>query len=381
MLVLVLVCAVFAIIFLIDGDKTGTIMASFHIRESGRWQAKVRRAGGVLSKTFEKKADAEAWARKIESELERGVWRDTAEADRTTLAEALERYGREVTPRKKGAMQESYRVAALQRLPLARKSLSRVTAMDIARFRDDELEALKPATVAKHLALLSSVFEVARKEWGIEVDNPVRKIAKPKFDNARARRLSPDELRYLLSAVDEPGCSVKTKAGDRRNEWMPLIVRWAIETAMRQGEILALDWRHVDLDKRTAHLPETKNGTARTVPLSTAAVALIRPAGNVQRLRKGRVFSTTASALKQSFARAVTRARREYEKDCAARGDDPAPGFLEDLHFHDLRHEATSRLAERLQMHELMRVTGHKDTRMLARYYHPRPEDLAKKLG
>lgn len=357
-------------------------MATFQQREGGRWQAKVRRRGYPdQSKTFAKRTDAEAWARKVESELERGVWRDTAEAERTTLAEALERYEKEVTPRKKGAAQEVYRVRALARLPLARRALARIRGSDIAEFRDAELARLAPSSVVKQLALLSNLFEVARKEWGIEVDNPVRKISKPKFDNARERRLEVEEERYLLAAVDDPGHSVRAKSGDRRNEWMPLIVRWAIETAMRQSEILALDWRHVDLDKRTAHLPETKNGTSRTVPLSSAAVALIRPAGNVQRLRKGRVFPTTTSALKQSFTRAVARARREYEKDCAAQGESPAPGFLEDLHFHDLRHEATSRLAERLQLHELMRVTGHKDTRMLARYYHPRPEDLAKKLG
>ncbi len=357
-------------------------MATFQQREGGRWQAKVRRRGHpVQSRTFTKKTDAEAWARKVESELERGVWRDTAEAERTTLAEALERYGREVTPRKKGAEQEIYRVRALRRLPLARRSLASIRGADIAEFRDAELTRLAPSSVVKQLALLSHLFEVARKEWGIEVDNPVRKISKPKFDNSRSRRLSDEEARYLLAAVDDPGPSVKAKSGERRNEWMPLIVRWALETAMRQGEILALDWRHVDLEKRTAHLPETKNGTARTVPLSSAAVALIEGSGNVKRMRRGRVFPTTASALKQSFARAVARGRREYEKDCAARGGSPAPGFLEDLHFHDLRHEATSRLAERLQMHELMRVTGHKDTRMLARYYHPRPEDLAKKLG
>lgn len=235
--------------------------------------------------------------------------------------------------------------------------------------------------MVEQLALLSNLFEVARKEWGIEVENPVRKITKPKFDNSRSRRLSHDETRYLLAAVDDPGHSVKAKDGDRRNEWTPLVVRWAIETAMRQGEILALEWQHVDLEKRMAHLTDTKNGTPRTVPLSSAAVALIQPTGNVQRLRKGRVFPTTASALKQSFTRAVSRARRNYEADCEAQGREPAPGFLENLHFHDLRHEATSRLADRLQLHELMRVTGRKDTRMLARYYHPRAEDLAKKLG
>lgn len=356
-------------------------MATFHQRESGRWQAKVRRDSGEQSRTFAKKADAESWARKIESELERGVWRDTDEAERTTLGEALERYEREVTPRKKGAEQEVYKVRALRRSPLAKMTLARIRGADIAAFRDAELARLAPSSVVKQLSVLSHLFETARKEWGIEVDNPVRKISKPKFDNSRTRRLGDDEQRYLLAAVDEPGCSVKAKAGDRRNEWTPLIVRWAIETAMRQGEILALEWRHVDLEKRTAHLPETKNGTSRTVPLSSAAVALIQPDGNVQRLRKGRVFQTTASALKQSFARAVARARRNYEADCEAQGRDGIPEFMQDLHFHDLRREATSRLAERLQMHELMRVTGHKDTRMLARYYQPRAEDLAKKLG
>lgn len=365
-------------------------MATFQQREGGRWQAKVRRKGyPVQSQTFAKKVDAEAWARKVESELERGVWRDTAEAERTTLAEALERYEREVTPRKKGAAQEVYKVRALRRLPLAKMTLARIRGADIAAFRDAELARLAPSSVTKYLALLSSLFEVARKEWGIEVENPVRKISKPKFNNKRSRRLSDEEARYLLAAVDEPGYSVKTKAGDRRNEWMPKIVRFAIETAMRQSEILALEWKHVEffVEKETrkrlgeAHLPDTKNGTARDVPLSSAAVAVLLPAGSVQRLRKGRVFPTTASAVKQSFVRAVARARRQYEKDCAARGEGPDPGFLEDLRFHDLRREGTSRLAQVLEMHELMRVTGHKDTRTVLGYYEPRTVDLARKIG
>lgn len=373
-------------IFFVFGDKSETVggeMATFQQREGGRWQVKIRRNGyPVQSRTFARKADAEAWARQTESEIDRGVFVSRAEAERTTLSEALERYEMEVTPRKKGAEQEKYRIRALLELPLARRTLAGVRGVEVARLRDDELaRGLAPSTVVKHLALLSHLFETARKEWGIEVDNPVRKISKPKIDNARERRLSEEEMRYLLAALDDPGVSVKTRRGNRRNEWTPTIVRWAIETAMRQGEILSLDWRNVDLDKRTARLPETKNGTSRTVPLSSAAVSLIRPASNVQRLRKGKVFPTTASALKQSFARAVARGRREYLKDRALEGENLAPGFLEDLTFHDLRHEATSRLAERLQLHELMRVTGHKDTRMLSRYYHPRAEDLAKKLG
>lgn len=358
-------------------------MATFQQREGGRWQAKIRRDGyPVQSRTFARKADAEAWARQTESEIDRGVFVSRAEAESTTLREALERYEREVTPRKKGAEVEKYRIRVLLAMPLARRTLAGMRGAEAAKMRDDELaRGLAPSTVVKLLALLSHLYEIARKEWGIEVDNPVRKISKPKVDNARERRLSAEEARYLFAALDDPGDAVKARCSTRRNGWTPKIARFAIETAMRQGEILALDWEHVDLGRQTAHLPETKNGTTRNVPLSTSAVALLKGDGEVKRLRRGKVFPTTASALKQSFSRAVARGRRLYLADCAAAGAEPLDGFLTDLTFHDLRHEATSRLAERLQLHELMRVTGHKDTRMLARYYHPRAEDLAKKLG
>jgi integrase len=129
---------------------------------------------------------------------------------------------------------------------------------------------------------------------------------------------------------------------------------------MRRGELLELRWEHVDLKRRVAHLPETKNGSTRDVPLSSAAVAVLTalPSGI-----SGRVFSTSETAITEGFQRAAKRAG------------------LPDFRFHDLRHEATSRLAEKLQMHELGKVTGHKSPRMLVRYYHPRAEDLAKKLG
>lgn len=358
-------------------------MATLEQRESGWWQAKVRRKGyKPQSKTFEKYAEAEAWARDIENQMDRGIFVSRAEAEQTTLREALERYQREITPRKKGADQENYRIKALLENDLAHRTLAGVRSADVAAYRDAETaRGLAPSTVTKSLALISHLFETARKDWGIEVDNPVKKITKPKIENSRERRLEPDEVTYLLAALDDPGDAVKATAGDRRNMQTPRIVRWAIETAMRQGEILALEWANVDLKKRTAHLPKTKNGDTRTVPLSTAAVALLAPADGVTPLRKGKVFATTASALKQSWSRAVARGQRLYLADCKTAGADPIAGFLEGLTFHDLRHEATSRLAEKLQLHELMRVTGHKDTRMLARYYHPRAEDLAKKLG
>lgn len=358
-------------------------MATIRKKGEYQWHVQIRRKGyDAQTKTFNTRIEAETWARAIENEMDRGVFVSRAEAESTTLKDALERYQREVTPRKRGAEQEKYRVRALLARELAKRTLANVRSSDVAKFRDERVtDGIAPSTIMKDLALLSHLFETARKEWGIEVENPVKKIAKPKVDNARERRLSTEEERYLLAALDEPGCSVKNKDGDRRNAWTPKIVRFAIETAMRQGEILALDWRYVDLATRVAHLPETKNGTTRDVPLSSTAAALLRDDNEVTGLRRGKVFPTTASALKQSFARAVVRGRRNYLADCKEMSKEPIEGFLMNLTFHDLRHVATGRLAERLQMHELMRVTGHKDTRMLARYFHPKPEDLAKKLG
>jgi integrase len=130
---------------------------------------------------------------------------------------------------------------------------------------------------------------------------------------------------------------------------------------MRRGELLSLTWDNVDLKKQIAFLPETKNGETRTVPLSSRAVAVLEA---LPRSIGGKVFPTTPAALKKAFERA-----------CAGAG-------ITNLHFHDLRHEATSRMSEKLpNLIELAAVTGHKDLRMLKRYYHPRAEDLARKLG
>lgn len=355
-------------------------MATFRERDSGWWQAIVRRRGYPdQSKTFQRKSDAEAWARDVENQIDRGIFVSRVEAENTTLTDALDRYRREISAKKRSAAPEEYRIRRWEESKLAPRMLATIRRTDIAAWRDARLaEGVRPATARLELALLSHVFTICQKEWGIEVDNPVSKIRMPAVDNARDRRLVADEESRLLAAIDDPGPSVLAEKGDRRNIWMSALVRVALETAMRQGELLSLRWSNVDLVNRVAHLPITKNGSPRDVPLSKAAIKALK---SLPRTLKGKVFGTTASAVKQSYSRAVARARREYVKECEKEGIEPKQGFLEDLTFHDLRHEATSRLAEKLALHELMKVTGHRDTRMLARYYHPRAADLAKKIG
>lgn len=324
-------------------------MATITQRDSGRWQAKVRRGDAPsISRTFRTQVDAEAWARKQESEIERGIWRDASEAEGTTLSECLDRYIEEWVPRKSDPARERSHVNAVRTLPIARRSMARVRSADVAAVRDAwTADGHAPSTIVRRLAVLSRVFNLARREWGMEsLLNPVESVSKPRVANARSRRVTHDEIEAICTTTGS------AELGS--------LIRLAVETAMRRGELCSLRWEHVDLRARTAHLPHTKNGTARTVPLSTRAVDALK---SLPRRIDGRVFGLKPDSVTQAFDRACQRAE------------------LAGLHFHDLRHEATSRLADLLQAHELAKVTGHQDMRMVLRYYHPRASDLAKKLG
>ena len=148
---------------------------------------------------------------------------------------------------------------------------------------------------------------------------------------------------------------------------------------MRQGELISLTWDNIDFKKSTAYLSLTKNGEAREVPLSSRAIATLK---KMPRSIDNQVFPITQNALQMAWERAVLRAKKAYQSDCLDGNAKPCPLFLSNLRFHDLRHEATSRLAEKLSnILELASVTGHKDLQMLKRYYHPRATELAKKLG
>jgi integrase len=283
--------------------------------------------------------------------MDTGAFVSRAEAESTTLKELLERYLEEVTPLKKGAEPETNRLNLMMRHPLACRFVAGIRGVDIARWRDERLRKVSPATVKRDLVLLGHVFEVARKEWGIFVRNPVRDIKLPPGGRPRDRRLQPGEETQLFTACREA-----------RNRWLLPMAQLALETAMRQGELLRLRWEHTDLNRRTAHLPDTKNGEARTAPLSMRAVSVLR---NLPRGLHGDVFpGITTEAVKRSYMRAIRRAG------------------IEGLRFHDLRHEATTRLFEKgLNIMEVASITGHKDLRMLRRYTHLKAEDLAQRLG
>ena len=276
----------------------------------------------------------------------------TREAESTTLGDLLRRYREVVTPMKRGKAEESFRLLALERRRIARLSLNNVTPQVIADFRDERLLECCASTVIRDLAVLSSIFNHGQREWGLGVANPVASVRKPCAPPGRDRVLTADEERRLLSHALPEG---------RRNPLLHPLIVVALESAMRRGELLGLTWADVHLDRSVVRLPLTKNGTTRWVPLSSRAVAAM---SGLERNAHCRPFPISVAALDKMFGRLCRRAT------------------VEDFRFHDLRHTATTRLAERLpNVIELAAVTGHRSIQMLKRYYHPTAEALAAKLG
>lgn len=352
-------------------------MATIRKRGEMQWQAIIKRRGHPLvSKTWNTRKEAEVWARQIESEMDRGVFVSRAEVERTTLRDLIERYRVEVLPSKRG----KHFAPSLNVLDdrLGKYSLAALSPKLVAGFRDARTkEGLSASTVKKEINLLSKLIDLAGKEWGVALPaNPCAMVSRPVEKNARDRRLCVDEEKYLLTACAAPAA---------------LLARFALETAARLGELLAVTWGDVDTGKRVMVLrgvdgKGTKNGEAvRAVPLSPDAVSVLDELKGLPRSIGGRVFWwwKASDSFNKTWVRAVQRARERYLADCEKAGKDPAAGFLKDLRFHDLRHEATSRLFEKgvFDGMEVASITGHKTLQMLKRYTHLRAEDLAKKLG
>jgi integrase len=342
-----------------------------------QWEARIRRKGfPTICKNFAYKEDAGDWAREQETAMKNGTWKDPRtqqHVDIVTLADALQKYADTESSKKKGEKQELVRLKKWQDHEIAKLPIGQVSGQHLAKHRDARRKENRAEnTIRLELALLSRVFEVARKEWGlVGLRNPVRDITLPGGSRERDRRLSKSEEESLLAELDKV-C---------RNEDIPAVVRFALATGMRQSEIIGkastsaapaspgLTWENINMKDSTAFLPDTKspNGKVRnrTVPLFDPALnivnALPRP------IEGGKVFKVTQDGLIRAFADACKRAG------------------IEDLHFHDMRHEFTSRLIETgWGMHEVMSITGHSTAEMLRRYTHLRATDLvakAKKLG
>ncbi|RZF27584.1 site-specific integrase [Paraburkholderia sp. UYCP14C] len=321
-------------------------------QRNDRWQAIVKRKGHpVLTKTFDLKKDAERWSREQERLIDTGLYVDDFKERETTLTQLLDRYATEVSSGKRGSRAESYRIESFKKLGLAKHALSAITPQMVASWRDARLHEVSSGTALRELQLLGHIFSIAMREWGFRLQsNPVSLIRKPRSGKARDRVLTPAERAALISAC-----------GQCHNPWIRPVVIFALETAARRGEILSVTWDDVDLARRTATLQATKAGQPRRIPLSTACVTMLEA---LPRSLDGRVFPVSMETVKQAYERAVVRAG------------------IANFTFHDLRHDALTRLAKQgLSILELRAISGHTTANMLQRYVSIDAGELAMKLG
>ncbi|MCA0922200.1 tyrosine-type recombinase/integrase [Pseudooceanicola nanhaiensis] len=319
-------------------------MATFRKLKSG-WRAEIFRQGVRRSKVLPTKREAQDWAARQEYELANGEQL----AASTLFTDVLDRYVREVSPAKRGHRWEDLQIRRLQKDPLARKPISEITATDLAGWRDRRLRDVSAGTVRREMVLVSAIFTQARREWRMVSVNPMSDVRRPKEPPKRSRRPSDDEIERLLYV-----------AGDDLSKSQARAVHaflFAIETGMRAGEIVGMRSDAVDLERRVVTLPMTKNGDARQVPLSSEAVRLLRalPEGEP-------VFQLSSQNLDALFRKM---------RDKAA---------IEGLNFHDSRHEAITRLSRKLDVLALAKMVGHRDIKMLQRYYDATAEELARRL-
>ena len=326
-------------------------MASITKRQN-KWQVRIRLSNyPTITKTFNLKSHAMAWAKLKEIQIENGNLEIDSKPTKETVGDVLARYLKEITSKKKSSEVEKIKIKRLMRDPISKIECNHLRPIHIIKFRDERLQKVSGGTTLKDLSLLSHAITIAMKEWGFTLAaNPVKQITKPKQNPPRDRRLELGEEELLLQ-----GCSAAL------NPYFKALVIVAIETAMRRGELLSLERRHLNLNNRTAYLPITKNGDSRTIPLSSRAIEEIR---NIPTHISGKVFPISETALRGQWRRTMKRTG------------------IKNLRLHDLRHEATTRFFELgLNIMEVSTITGHKDLKMLKRYTHLKAEDLALKLG
>lgn len=324
-------------------------MATIRKRDS-KWHVQVRRSGQSQTRSFTHKADAEAWGRKTERDIDTDDLSNSDRLSRIFLRELLERYSSEVLPKKRSGVIEQFFVDRFLRHSIAALPLSRLSSTHVSQYRDERLQVVSGSTVHRELGVLRHVFEVARKDWGIPLkSNPVHGITMPSVGRPRERRVSEAELTSMHRACSHPLL------------WQ--VITMALETGMRRGEIVRMRWEDIDWEVGTLHIPVTKNGHPRTIPLTGRALEVLRELHDTERPDDTAVFPMTGNAVRLAWVRLKEKA-----------------GVV-DLRFHDLRHEAVSRFFEMgLSIPEVALISGHRDPRMLFRYTHLKAENVAEKM-
>lgn len=321
--------------------------------EKGKWRVFIAKKGVRRTRTFQSKAMAEVWANRTEAEIEAESLGEIHQYK--TFGDALDRYFEEVSPHKKSYRWEKIRYNALKKLPFCNVLLKHFNASHVAEYRDTRLNQVQSSTVNRELNFISAIFTRAMKEWQWVKANPVLMIKRPSNPRHRDRRISEEEISALLHQLGyKEGSKPHSKSAE-----IGFLLLIALETALRKGELLSLKWNDVYLSQRFVTVRNSKNGDTRDVPLSIRAVELLTV---LQSGDEGFVFSVLPGTADTLFRKAVKRAG------------------IENLHFHDSRHEAISRLARKLDVLDLARMVGHRDPRSLMVYYNATASEIASRL-
>jgi len=335
-------------------------MASFRKLESG-WRAEVARRGVRMSKVFPTKAQAQSWATKIEADILAGTLKPGSDM---TVKQAIDRYLREVAPSRRGGVYEKRRLLALHRLCpwLVELRVSEVTSDHMARWRDERRKAVSDSSVVRESADLRTLWRHCRS-WRVMETDPFKELPMPKKGHARARRTNAQEIKRLLRGMgfrtnEAPSSPMQEVA------WMYLL---AHRTAMRAGEILSLSRSTVNLQTRVVRLVIHKTVEqvgVRHVPITKHAARLMAVMDHAAE-RAGRDGYWTISAQSRDVLFRKARDRL----------------LIEDLHFHDARADALTRLSRKVDVMTLARISGHKDLRQLLNtYYRESAESIAARL-
>ena len=324
------------------------------VRKRGnRWRVEVYRDGKRKSKTCSTKTEAILWGAEEEKKLELIA---NGMQPETLFSDVIKRYLNEITPTKRGEKHEFNRLTRFLRHPITDKYISDVTRQDLELWIKERLETVKGESVRRELSTIGHIFKVAVERWGYIQNSPMTGLQQPQASKPRTQRFTQEDIDEIIkvSGYNESLKTTKARTG--------AAMLFAVETAMRAGEICGLTWDNVNLERKTAYLPMTKNGSSRTVPLSKNAVRIL------ERLRDeieqgNTCFQVKSNILDATFRKLKKTANREY------------------LHFHDTRREALTRLAKKVDVMTLAKISGHKDIRILQNvYYAPNMEEVAELL-
>ncbi|MEE9213740.1 MAG: tyrosine-type recombinase/integrase [Thermodesulfobacteriota bacterium] len=320
------------------------------IRHNGK---KIQRSLKIPVGRKDHKKIALAMESKIRVQLIEESYFDKPVGYKKTFKELMDKFMKEHAPKKSISMQRSYSASLKHLIPffgdstllsISRKKISRYKVL-----RSDQ--GAKPATINRELAMFSKAFNLAVDEWEWLKNKPFPKISKEEENNERGRWLTEDEERILLENCPK---------------WLNEIIVFALNTGLRQDELLSLEWSRVSIVRKTILIEKTKSGKPRTIPLNEIVLNVLRKKAEEKVIGiKGIVFGTSCgtkilpSNLRRAFYNALEKAG------------------IEDFKFHDLRHTFATRLAQRgVDLYKIAKLLGHEDIRMTQRYAHHCPESL-----